>query len=262
MKTSTLRPGLLVALSTSQRGNCRYNKTTTEVDHVTAKGTQEAEWSTRRIIFDPDEHKRASDARMLARRTISKVCCDTVAFGLLCPEDKAEELREAIIEAELIVKEFNATAKIERIRVDVLCGRIAPDDEEAVKRINREVASLMQDMQDGLRNLDVKAIREAAEDARRMGQMLTPTAQARVTVAIEAARKIATEIKAAGETAAVEIDLATIRRIDEQRVAFLDMDAEILSVAAPVASARAIDFDPGVDTTPRSAAPATRQLEL
>lgn len=262
MKTSTLRPGLLVALSTSQRGNVTYDKRVTEAERVAEDGSKKAAWETKRTIADPAEHDRASEARMLARRTISKVCT-TSAFGLLCPEDKKDELDEAIAEARKTMAEFNATAKIERIRVDVLVGRIADNDVDAVKAINGEIEEMLRQMQEGLRNLDTKMVREAANRARQFGQMLSPDAQARVQIAIDTARKVATEIKAAGEQAAVQVDLAAIRRIDEQRLAFLDLDGEREVVAIQVRG-RAVDLGPapaGVDAA-RQSVVEQRQLEM
>lgn len=164
-------------------------------------------------------------------------------------------------ESRRIVDEFNSTADLERISVYVLVGRIAPDDVEAVKAINSEIRGLMEDMQNGLRNLDVKAIRAAAIRAKQVGQMLSPDAQARVQIAIDAARESAKRAVKAGEQAAQEVDLSIIRKIDEQRLAFLDIDAESVAVAVPDAEGRAVDFEPGVDAAPRSVV-EQRQLEL
>lgn len=260
MKTSTLRPGLLVGLSTSQRGNVTYDKRVIEGEHLTEVGSQRAQWETTRIIADPKEHERASNARMLARRTIAKVCANS-AFGLLCPEDRGGELEKAIAEARKVVDEFNATSDLERVSLYVIIGRIAPDDVEAVKAINSEVEELLRRMQNGLRNLDVKVIREAANQAKQVGQMLSADAQARVQVAIDAARESAKQIVKAGEQAAQEVDLVTIRRIDEQRLAFLDLDGEREVEALPV-QGRAVDFEPSAPAGVDLARQPALQLEV
>jgi len=241
MKT-TLRPGLLVSLKTSVSGNVRYNKEEIERDHLTETGERKALWQTERVIADPDEHEAATKARSKALSLVRNVCARS-AFGLFCPEIDADNLERAIAEARRIAEEFNGNARLTRISVYVMIGRIAPDDVEAVKAINSEIRGLMQDMQDGLRNLDVKAVREAANAAKNVGAMLAPDAALRVQTAIELARASARQIVSAGEEAAGEIDLSAIRRIEEQRTAFLDLD-EQTEIAAPRVSGRAVDLMP------------------
>jgi hypothetical protein len=124
-----------------------------------------------------------------------------------------------------------------------MVGRIAQDDVEAIRRINAEVRRLMDDMATGMSNLDVKVIRDAANKARELGGMLTPDAQVRVQFAIDAARNAAKKIVAAGEAASIEVDTIAIRKITEQRTAFLDLRDEV-QVSRPQAEARAIDLTP------------------
>lgn len=238
--STTLRPGLLVGLKTSIKGNVKYYKTPTEEE--TIDGVSKARWNTERTIADAAEHERASDVRSKARSTVSRVCAAT-AFGLLCPESDAEKLAKAIVEARAIVEEFNVTAKVTRVFFGVVSGRIAPDDEQAVKEINKEVRELIAAMELGVKNLDVQKIRDAATAAREIGQMLTPDAQARITIAIEAARATAKAIVKAGETAAQEIDTATIKKLTEVRTAFLDLDGPG-TVAAPTVTGRGLDLSP------------------
>lgn len=242
MQVSTLRPGFLVSLKTSVRGNVAYRKQTIEEDHYTGDGSKQARWETERTITDPVEHEAARKARSRARSVIYGACAIS-AFGLLCPESSGENLTRAVEEARRIVDEFNASANITRVSVYVITGRIAPDDVEAVKAINSEVRDLMGDMAEGIKNLDVKAIRDAASRAKSIGNMLSPNAQARITIAIEAARSSAKEIVKAGEQAAQEVDNATIRKIAEQRTAFLDLD-EQQELKTPSAGGRALDLTP------------------
>ena len=243
IKTSTLRPGLLVSLKSSVTGNVSYQRRDIESAHRTADGKAQAKWETERTITDPVEHEAASRARTKARVTITRVCA-TSAFGLLCPETAEEELEKAIAEARKIVDDFNAEAKLSRIGIYVITGRIAADDVEAVRAINSEVRDLLQDMESGLTNLDVKAVREAASKARSIGSMLSPDAAARIQIAIDAARNSAKQIVKAGEQVAGEIDKRTIATIAEQRTAFLDLDVA-KEIATPKAAARAVDFTPG-----------------
>lgn len=219
---STLRPGLLVSLKTSVTGNVKYLKSVIENDHVTSTGEKVAVWETTRTIADPDEHERAAKARNAAGHCIRAVCANS-AFGLLCAEDRADKLEAAIKEARKIADDFNKSASITNVAVYVVCGRVEQSDVEAVRAINSEVRDLLAEMQDGLRNLDVKAVRAAATKAKGLGQMLSDDASEKVKIAIEAARKSARNIVKAGEGATVEIDNETIKVLRQQSVAFLDL---------------------------------------
>lgn len=242
MKTSTLKPGLLVSLGTAIRGNVKYVKTDIEAEHITAEGEKRARWETERTISDPEEHERAKIARGKCRTVVTGVCAWS-AFGLLCPDEKIPALEEAIVESRRIAEEFNATATLSRIRVSILAGRIASNDLEAVRAINSEVRDLLEDTQRGIRNADVKVIRDAANRLRGLGAMLSDDAKARTQVAIDAAREAARKIAKAGEQAAVEIDAQALETITRARTAFLDLD-DAREIEAPQAEARAVDFEP------------------
>jgi hypothetical protein len=244
IQASTLRPGLLVSLKTTLTGNTRYTKQTIEGEHVTAAGEQRARWETERVVSDPAEKELADKARGKASGLIRGVCAKS-AFGLLCPEADADRLTEAVAEARKVADEFNAMAKLSRLYVNVITGRIAPDDVEAVKAINSEVRDLLAEMEDGVKRLDVKAVRDAAARARSVGQMLSQDAQVRLQFAIDAVRQTATAINKAGDAAAVEIDKRTLRTLAEARTAFLDLD-DAKEVKAPKAKAAALDLDPDI----------------
>lgn len=260
---TTLRPGLLVAVSTSIKGNVSYRKRELEAEQIDIEGTLKAKWETEKTIKDAAEHDAASKVRNRARNLIGSVCAAT-AFGFLCPESAAGELNKAISDARDLCAEFNAKANLSRVSFYVITGRVAPDDVEAVKAINSEVRQLLADMTAGVEKLDVKVIRDAADKAKQIGSMLSPDAQARITVAIEAARATAKKIKAAGETAAQEVDRRTLLALTEARTAFLDLEDGV-ELATPTTAARAVDFAPEVVTKAKpvkSPAPATRKLEL
>lgn len=243
LQNQTLRPGFLVSLKTSCRGNVSYQKQEIETAHLVEEtGAQKARWETTRLISDAAEHERAVKARSEAARKIRAVCTHS-AFGLLCPESDAEKLEAAIKAAREIAEAFNETAQLSRVTVYVMTGRIAADDVEAVKAINGEIRDLMDSMQDGIQRLDVKAIRDAATRAKEIGAMLPPDAQARVQIAVETARQAATNLVKAGEAAAREVDQSALRKITEMRTAFLDLDSDGNPVAAPAAEARGVDLD-------------------
>lgn len=242
IKTSTLRPGLLVSLSIRVTGNVKYDKRDIERDHATGDGKRKAKWETERTIADPVEFEAASKVRYNIRSLITRICSAS-AFGLLCPETAADELGKAITQARAEAEDFNGTAKLTRVSVYVIAGRIAADDLEAVRAINSEVRELLLDMENGLKNLDSKVVREAANKAKDLGQMLSPEAAKRIEDAIDAARFAARKIVKAGEQGAVEIDSFAIRTITESRMAFLDLD-EAKEVAAPSVAGRSIDLIP------------------
>lgn len=242
IQSNTLRPGLLVSLKTSIAGNVRYAQAVIEAEHKTEAGEAKARWETERTIVDPVEHEAAKVARSKASALIRGVCA-TSAFGLLCPENAAPDLEKAIAEARALADTFNEGAKLSRISVYVITGRIAPDDVEAVKAINSEISELLAEMATGVQNLDVKAVRDAASRAKRIGSMLSPDSEARVRIAIDTAREAAKKIVKAGEQASQEIDATAVRKITEMRTAFLDLD-DAKEIAAPTASARALDLAP------------------
>ena len=255
IQSTTLRPGLLVSLKTSLAGNVRYTRQTVEEDHRVDGGALRGAWETTRVIMDPREHELAGKVRSRCRTIISAVCAQS-AFGLLCPESDADRLVAAVKEARDLADEFNAQAQLSRLSVYVITGRVAPDDVEAVKAINSEVRELLASMEKGLANLDVKVVRDAADKAKQLGAMLTPDAAARIQIAIDAARSAARRIVKAGETAAQEIDQATLRKIAEQRTAFLDLD-DAREVEAPTETGRGVDLAPVADVAaPQASAPA------
>lgn len=241
----TLQPGLLVSMQTSIKGNTHYRTQELEADHVDASGRRRARWETERVVHDPEEHEAAIKQRTKIRGLILSVCSQS-AFGLLCPNSKEADLRDAIAEARSLTEEFNATAKVTRMSVNVIYGRIAQDDVDAVRAITGEIRSLMEDMQDGVKSLNVKAIRDAANKAKAVGEMLTPDAKGRLQIAIDAARKSARQISKAGEAAAREIDRAAIARIDMARTSFLDMDTDGSELKVPAAQGRSFDMDMAV----------------
>jgi hypothetical protein len=246
MQTNTLRPGLLVSLKTSIRGNVRYSYKDIEPERLMENGQQLAKWETERIVADPAEHEAA-------KRVRSKVCtlvrgaCVRSSFGLLCPEKSADNLDSALVEARRLAEEFNTTAKVTQVRVFVLVGRIVPNDAEAVKAINSEASDLFTAMAQGISGLNAKAVRDAADRARDIGRMLSPGMQDRIGAAVAEARAAARKIVKAGEQAAQEIDEQSIKRITDARTAFLDYDPAA-EVAAPVEEARAIDFETTLET--------------
>ena len=258
--SKTLRPGLLVSLKTSITGNVSYITTDIEKETITKKGAARAKWETERTVADPAEFEAAIKVRGRVRGIIGSICAKS-EFGLLCPEADAEDLEKAIAEARRIADEFNKSASLTKVRVYIITGRVAPDDVEAVCAINSEVRDLLTTMTDGIKNLDVKSVRDACNRVRSVGMMLPPDTAARIQGAIDAARATCRRIVQAGEQAAQEIDKRTIRAITEARTAFLDIEDTKAVVTSKAAPAPAIDLAPSAKPAAKAKAKPT-QIEV
>jgi hypothetical protein len=243
LSASMLMPGMLVSLRTSIIGNADYDKREIEAPHRLKGGQEREKWETIKTIADPDEWKAAEVARSAATTAIRTPCAKS-AFGLLCPKGNLPALQEGIVKAREAVEAFNAKAKLTRVEVRVLMGEIAQNDKEAISAINSEMRDLLKAMQDGIKNLDAPAIRDAANRARSVGQMLTADAQSKVRTAIEVARQAAKEIVKAGDTAAQNVDKAAIRAIETNRMAFIDVGQTTSKVAKPKGRGRVVDIGP------------------
>lgn len=240
LETSTIRPGLLVSLSISVSGGITYHKRILEPKHIDAQGRQKKKWVTEREVMDPVEMEAAWAVQAKARSLITAVCSNS-AFGLLCPEADADKLAEALTAARAQVDTFNATATLSRVRIYQITGRVAQDDVEAVRAINSEIRGLLDEMKQGVADMDVEVIRKAANRAKSVGAMLSSDAAEKVAKAIDAARSIARKIVKAGEAAAVEIDQASLRQITEARTTFLDL-SEAGDIAAPAEEGRTVEL--------------------
>jgi hypothetical protein len=240
IQITTIRPGRLVSLKTSVRGNVSYRKE--DIDSSRDAAGAHTRWQTERTIIDPTEHERAIKARS-AICSLIRGKCSISAFGLLCPNEKVPDLEGAVKEARAIAAAFNQSASVTRIEVCVLAGEISDNDAEATRAINSEMRDLIDTMQQGIRDLDVKTVRDAANRAKSLGAMLSTDAANRAQQAIDTAREVARRIVKAGETAATEISESTLARMAECRAAFLDVDLPETEIAAPISAPIGVDFE-------------------
>jgi hypothetical protein len=263
MQISTIRPGLLVSLSTEVSGNAKYYRRDIVPDHIAEDGTLRAKWETDKVIEDPTEQTEAVKTRGKARTLITSVCSES-RHGLLCPERDREKLEAAIAEARALADAFNRNAKVTKVSIYIMIGRVAQDDVEAVRSINAEVRNLLSAMEEGLQRLDVEKVREAANRAKQLTQMLSPEASANAQQAIRVARSAARRIVKAGEAAAIEIDAATLNAIRQSRAAFIDLSDEPVEIEAPVVEGLAIDLssDEPIVVPEAAIASVTPQLDL
>ncbi len=238
---STLKPGLLVHISTSVKGNVKYDKS--EETTKNENGVEVSEWTTERTILDVAEQKLATEIRTKARGLVLSVCVAT-EHGLLCPTAKRAELDAAFDAARALVVDFNLSSRVTTLKFSALAGYIAPDDLTAVRAINGEIRDLIAEMQEGIEGLDVERVRDAAARAKKIGNMLTPEMQACIDDAVKAVRAQAKKLVEAGEQAATAVDAEVLNKLTAARTAFLDID-EAAEVQAPVdTSGRALDLAP------------------
>lgn len=248
-KATILKPGFLVVLKTVLRGGIQYSR-----EDLTAKpvkgheGAKVEKWKTTKIVEDPEEVERAEKARSKSGQAIRQLCRNT-AFGLICPESAEEELDAAIRTAREICDEHNASANCTQVKVYVMKGRIASNDEEAARAIGSEIRQMLDDMNRAIDKMDPEAIRETAAKARAMETMLQPEQAERVSAAVEQARKAARQIVArvrkGGEKAADVVDDIPRGSINKARMMFLDFEesTKLPGQALPTVSRGRMDLD-------------------
>lgn len=259
-KASTIRPGLLVSVKSTVVGGVSYQRIDLDTDAPPEQGKEVTRWETRRVIEDKAEHEAAVKCRGQALALIRRVCAST-SFGLLCPEDQEGALDAAIAQARKLVDAHNEAATHTRVGIYALKGRVASNDAEAARAITEEIAGLVAAMDAGIKAFDPKAIRQAADRAREMSGLLSEDKQAKVSAAIEQARKaartIVQRIEKEGEQR--EVVMLDIQRgqIESARIAFLDMsDAVPVGEATPTINQQRfadLDMTIGADLqTPRT----------
>lgn len=257
-KASVIRPGLLVAVRSTVSGGVSYQRVDLDAAEIpcpdctngdddtpaertacktcggkgkvsSSQGREVTRWETKRVIEDVTEHKKATAVRSAARALIAK-CCSNTSFGLLCPADQEGALDAAIRQAREMVDEHNKIASHTQVSVLAFKGRVASDDAEAAKAITAEIADLVARMDAGVKAFDPKAIRDAADRAREMANMLSDEKRTKIDAAIkqarDAARTIVRRIEKEGEDR--NLVLLDIQRgqIESARIAFLDLSAD------------------------------------
>lgn len=245
LRTTLLRPGLLVGLKTAIKGdNVDYTKTVLEEEHTNDNGELVGSWQTDKVVVDAAEHERAVKVRSKARNLVTSICAKT-DFGLLCPADKAPLLEAALKEGAELCIAFNESASLTEIVFSSLTGTIAVNDAQAIRAIKGELAGLLEEMDKGVKALDVDATRLAANKAKQLGSMLSPDVQASLQKYIKDIRKVATEINKAGDQAAEVLNEEVLKGLALARTAFLDLDG-MAEVQETVVEGRAVDLDPDV----------------
>jgi hypothetical protein len=241
-----LRPAILVVLRTTIDGAVQYRRLDIDRDHD-EEGARVAKWETTRRIENPEEYAEAVKVRSAIRNKVAGACAVTSAFGLMCPLDRAQELEEALRESRQILNDFNATAKNCRVTMAALRGEVAATDSEAIAAISNEVARMVREMERGIKLADPKRIREAADEAKALGAVLSDSARGKVTAAVDEARKAAREIvkrvQKGAEKAAVVVRSLETEALRAASRTFLDLDESgPAETIAPVGAS--LDLDP------------------
>ena len=219
-----IKPGLLVSVKTRQHGGVSYTKRDIEAPRVTESGAQVSRWETDKFVYDPDETERAQQVANRARYLVTRHCVKTEMQQLLCPNDRREELRRAVAEARVLVSEFNDSASFTEIQIDVWVGEIVDNGVDAAQQIFASQQAFLNEMIDGLKEMDPKKVRAAINKSRDLGQMMSGQANEMLIEATRVAETARQRIVAAGEKAIVAIDLEAISKIGSVRNSFLDFD--------------------------------------
>lgn len=219
-----IKPGLLVSVKTRQHGGVSYTKRDIEAPRVTESGAQVSRWETDKFVYDPDETERAQQVANRARYLVTRHCVKTEMQQLLCPNDRREELRDAIAEARQLVAEFNVSSSFTEIQIDVWVGEIVDNGVDAAQQIFASQQSFLSEMIDGLKEMDPKKVRAAINKSRDLGQMMSGQANEMLIEATRVAETARQRIISAGEKAIVALDLEAISKIGSVRNSFLDFD--------------------------------------
>lgn len=246
MKTQLLRPGFMVALHSICKGGVQYESLPHDAEVVGDRLTQRLE--SLKTVEDIREHEEAVRIRGLAAYQIRKFCGKT-PFGLMCSEDNEAELDAGVVVAKGMTETFNATSSFTKISLYVLKGRISTTDEQSVKAIAGEMRSLLNEVEEAIRDLDPVKIREALTKVDQVNQLLVVEEQERVSVALEMARKAAREIK---------------KTISKQGAEYIDVavDYRLQLAALQEAGKGFLDYEDPVVIAPENEAPAVQAGEL
>jgi hypothetical protein len=259
-----LRPGLIVALSTSVTGGVIYQRKdldercgkegndamgakahckrlkdhTGRCDFSAMTAEEIKRWETTRITADKAEHDEAVKVRNKARSLITAVTVWS-NFGNLCPTEREAELDEAYKEAKRRVDTFNETSVHTSVGVYMLKATI-PDNSQSAQAISSDVVSMIDQMVSGLNNGDEAEVREAANKLTALTDMLDDGAKAIAQKAIAEARSAARSIVKANteREANALVTIERQREADKKKAAqkqlrqareALDMNASVLA---------------------------------
>lgn len=258
-KMQLLRPGFMIALTSRMKGGIEYETLHEESDQST-EGVLTEEKTTKKTIFDVEEHEKAVKVRGLVVYQIRRLCVKT-PFCLLCPEDKEAELDQGIKIARQLMDDFNAKSVYTKIRFYVLKAKLLANDEQTAMAIAGEMRSLLAEMSGAIEKMNPEAIREAIAKATQLAEMMQEKEQGEARLAIELARTAAREMaKTIKKKGSVAIDVVQDYRVsllalEKAQKVFLDYEEPptlTKEEEAPQVAAQDLDFgeEVGVPVNP------------
>lgn len=224
-----LKPGILLALSTSVEGGVTYARE--DLGKQKEGEGEAAEWRTTRHITDVAEYNRAGETRAQARACIAAVCQQT-PWGLICETDREGELLEAIAEAEQMADTFNAGSVHSRVRISAAPARFAENDVQMLRAVRREAGGMLEDLERATQLGQVERIRDLAARASRLKALLasqhegTGQLERAIAAARAVARSVVKRVEKGGEALAAVLASANFRPISTARMAMAKAAAE------------------------------------
>jgi hypothetical protein len=225
MGITKIQPGVLVALKTSIDGGARYTRQVLE--HVQEGRADHQKVMVEREIPEVEEYEQAIKVRQWSMDRIRSRCIRT-PFGLMVKEVDWPVLQDRIDEARAHVDQFNATSTLHRVRVNVVPGKVAHTEEEAVRSIREEIGELLEGLERATLAGDVKELRRRAAAAKDLGKMLEDNTAASgalaaaVTEARRIGRSIVKRVEGAGEKLEAVLAEHSADTIARARHEFLD----------------------------------------
>lgn len=242
MQTHVMVPGILVALKRQVSGGVTYTRDLVE----SSEDEKIMRWEGTRYMDDPEERKKAVEVAGAASRLISRLCVRT-SFGMLCPTERESELNQAVVEMRAMVSSWNDKARYSFIHVSAIKGRIADNDEEAIRAILQEARELLDRMDQGLSENDVKLIRDAANKAKKLSEMMVSDTSGQIDDALAAARRAARAIVKKAESTNKRVASAIVKAereaFDAARFAFIEASDETIEALPSVDLQRTADLE-------------------
>lgn len=209
-----IRPGWIVALITSVEDKI-FGATLKErfvlKDVITSEGHSLKKTMNSTERLDPIEFQEATDLRLKLRSRATSHCVKT-PWGLICDENRLEEMEAAVEIAASEIESFNHLSTHYQVDWSWRLGWCAGDKEREARAVRVEVTRLVDRLQVALLATDVlnrpKTIRDICGPLREMSKLLEPEslAEAALQALLKSARSTATALVKAGEDDAAAIE--------------------------------------------------------
>lgn len=240
--------GWLVIDDLHERGCTSYRQHDREEE---LKGRRlEGEWRTEKEVIDVDEQAEVSTTARRIRATIRKLGYQTLA-GTFVPEEKGDELNDAIRDADVAIRQYNADANYTRIDGRFLVFRIEPSDVRAAGSILGQVRDTLEEVKRAVDAADPKAIRRALGSVRRIDTMLADEQSEQLQAAFDDARRAARQLTKAAKEQDDELkELASeVEAVDTARILFAEVEKQVnkMQYDVPVVDYRNVEIEEDED---------------